>query len=83
MTMNTGAAFTSVTPTFRYSYGSKTPVIQGATLDTRAIDNIPLVVSHRLKSATAVTFDVGKANNANPTTGPTVTVNWRVGLDEI
>lgn len=80
--LNTGATFTSVSPTFRLGYGSKTPNVSGV-VDTRAVDSIPLVVSYRLKSASGVTFDIGKANNVAPTTGPTVAVDWFAGVSEI
>jgi hypothetical protein len=78
-----GQAVTSVTATYPLSYGSKIPKVQ-ATCDTRVANSVnPLGVAHRLKNASAVTFDIFTTNNANAGATPTVTVDYTVGLNEV
>lgn len=81
--LTSAAPVSSVTPSFRLSYGSKVPKLQGLALDTRVVGANPLGVAYRLKNAGAVTIDVFTTNNANAGATPTVGIDYAVGLSEI
>ena len=76
------AVSTSVTATYKYSYGSKIPKIALA-IDTRIVGANPLAVAYRSKNASACTFDIFTTNAANAGATPTVTVDYAVGLTEV
>lgn len=81
--LSTGVPFTSVTPAYKYSYGSKVPNLGGVVLDTRLIGTKVTTVHYRLLNASTVTFDVGLSDNTNPSSPSTVVVQYSVGLNEV
>ena len=80
--LTSASPVSSVTATYRYSYGSKIPKV-AAMLDARIVGTHPLAVAHRLKSAASCTFDIFTTDNANAGAAPTVAVDYTVSVSEI